>query len=299
MLNELFLLGPDKPDVKMIQEILESVNKSYLYCNKDGERVNTDTKNQGDEFNNIAVDKLYLIECQPEKIVIAGWPVHQDIVKIENVVGSPREYWEKSAIGNFYKEVFPGYNPPEEIRMSAAADYSLRAAYSGLCPGVDKSKLYKFRIEKKKLKEKDLKLVEVLLRGVFANIPKLLVPLGWEIVVNLMGGIQYCTECECIRVSKIDPPFSYKEIAEHNHKWKYYKHSLEGALTEFSCYIGIPVLYTVPHGIGEGGKKTKKVKLVGSDGRAIKEFMASWARKEGIRDVYGDSDRGYAGGYLY
>lgn len=56
----------------------------------------------------------------------------------------PSEYWDASSVGQV--ATLLGIKPSEDLRIAAAADHCLAAAYAGQCPGVDPSALAEYRI---------------------------------------------------------------------------------------------------------------------------------------------------------
>jgi len=59
----------------------------------------------------------------------------------------PKKYWEASSLGQVLKLLYPRCNEfHENLKLVAAADHCLAAAYRGKCPGVDPDELMRWRI---------------------------------------------------------------------------------------------------------------------------------------------------------
>ena len=60
---------------------------------------------------------------------------------------APSEYWAASSLGQVFALLYPGFKEAHgDLRLTAAADHCLGAAYRGECPGVDPDTLMRWRV---------------------------------------------------------------------------------------------------------------------------------------------------------
>lgn len=152
-----------------------------------------------------------------------------------------------------------GLTPTKADYLTAAADHCLRDAYAGRCPGIDRDELLAFRIEAKAKRRK------VSPHTILGQIDSARSYLA-STITTVIGG---------------------EEIAD-----------LRGIgtipdLPEASAYYGLPW-------IADTGGRADRKKLVIQSGRrsTIETFILDFGPRAGLVDIYGDPDRGYAGGYF-
>lgn len=148
---------------------------------------------------------------------------------------------------------------PEEYLLAAAADHCLAAAYRGECPGVDPDALMRWRVETRAAHQG--RAVE----DVLADVERARTALREAPVVSLAEGIQ----ARDLRGPAIP------ELPE-------------AAAREGECFLA---------SIADRDGRIKVVCQSGAP-EQIEAFMRVWAPREGLVDIYGDSARGFAGGYL-
>lgn len=180
---------------------------------------------------------------------------------------APEKFWEASSIGQLHRLLTRAYWVPSEVAdaafgeeryLVAASDHCPSHAFQGRCPGVDIAALTAMRARNSAAFNKQTP--EEWLLVVNAAIEKLkLLP------VAVAGGHEY-------RVSTEDIPL----------------------LNHAQLIAGLPVQY-----IMQGTVRDPRVKvgLLGGEPAMIMAWMVEKAAGE-LVDVYGDAQRGYAGGYL-
>ncbi len=165
------------------------------------------------------------------------------------------------------------FAPPTEILLAAAADHCLGAAYRGECPGVNPDALMRWRVET---------------RARFQR----------RSVDEMLADIEQAREAlrrapMVILGAHPDPdapdlPDPYHPIAACDMRGIHVAELPEAAAREGVCFVadGLPDA----HG---------RVKVVCQSGRPdqIRAFIEDWAVSEGLVDIYGDPERGFAGGY--
>lgn len=178
----------------------------------------------------------------------------------------PSAYWEASSIGQVYQHLADGGIPATALAdafgteryLVAASDHCPSHAFMGRCPGIDIAELKAMRARNSAAFNK---MTEAeWLATVDAAIATLR-----ELPVAYAGGGEY-------RVAVEDIPL----------------------LNHAQLIAGIPVQYIMQ---GNARDARCKVGLLGGEPEMISAWMAEKSAGE-LVDVYGDPQRGYAGGYI-
>jgi len=173
----------------------------------------------------------------------------------------PEQFWEASSLGQvarllgYSSPEIPGFDP-DELRVVAAADHCLAAAYAGRCPGVDPENVKVFR-ENSRAEFLELSLEEY--RDLISKAEQALLE-----APELVPGI--------------------KNLGE--------QHVREAP--EAACRLGIAFLAQIT----EKGSGRKKVVLQGAVRPEHVNAFKAGELIPGLKDAYGDPQRGFAGGYL-
>jgi hypothetical protein len=178
----------------------------------------------------------------------------------------PAAYWEASSIGQVFNHLLEGGIPLDyledafgpERMLIAASDHCPSHAFMGRCPGIDVSALKEMRARNSASFNKMT--VEEWVAVVDSSIDILR-----ALPIAVAGGGEY-------RVSTTDVPL----------------------LNHAQLIAGIPVQYVMS---GNARDPRTKVGLLGGEPEMISAWMAEKSAGE-LVDVYGDPQRGYAGGYI-
>ena len=179
----------------------------------------------------------------------------------------PAEFWAASSIGQVFQHLFDGGVPAmslveafgEERYMIAASDHCPSHAFMGRCPGIDVTALKAMRARNS---------------AAFCNmsveewtaIVDSSIAILRALPVATAGGGEY-------RVSVVDVPL----------------------LNHAQLIAGIAVQYVMS---GNARDPRTKVGLLGGEPPMISAWMAEKLSTGELVDVYGDPQRGYAGGYI-
>lgn len=177
---------------------------------------------------------------------------------------------------------------PHELVLTAAADHCLLHAYDNRCPGVEPDTLMQWRIRsrskfQKRTIEEILSDVEAARRALW-EAPTIV--LGWECLcgdTNLPNGCGSDSVYSGIECDDSDP------IEAVDMRGRHIPELPEASARERLCFIadGLP-------------DRDGRIKIVCQSGSAeqVSAFMWDWAPCNGLVNIYGDPERGFAGGYL-
>lgn len=137
----LFVLGASDPEMTTIERLVKEAGYSVTYAMHEGQRVRPETAYRADPCGTYSA---VWVECAP----ITGIPRGATIVDHHKPGDpgfgkQPDQYWVGSSLGQVCDLL--GIEPNEELRIVAAADHCLSAAYHGRCPGVDPVALRQWR----------------------------------------------------------------------------------------------------------------------------------------------------------
>ena len=207
-------------------------------------------------------DRVVLFECDPDLThgvkVVARCDHHRP--GDPGYGRPPEEYWEASSLGQLCAIL--GVEPDDEMRIVAAADHCLAAAYAGRCPGVDPRDLLEWRVS---------------CRAEFQGRPKA------EVLSDITAA------CSAIRSARRDSlgvaDLRARPVRE---------------LPEASARMGVPVLYRLPAGPNAPDGASAKEGILGDlDGAAVRTYMERWRQDEHtVGNPWGDPTRGFAGRWV-
>ena len=304
-MKRLFVLGSKDIEMDAVESLLRTLGEEYIYAKKNNKRVSPSTAYTDGDIDEIdsSYDTVIFVECNMNL-------KNKDLVihKIDHhFIGdfgygkSSKDYWNASSLGQVWNMLKPiNEIPPKKYRYIAAADHCLRKAYAGECVNINKNFLLDRRIRIKaafKGKTQDeiknnisyaLKIVEKI-KELNINIMNV----GGEKLIDLREGILICNKCKDIGIIKDSKPI-YLKITDEEcvHEITKWTPSIP-EIIEASCISEVAVLEIV----NERDTQRKKVLLMSSDGRAVNIFLNSMAAEMDLEEVYGDSARGFAGGY--
>lgn len=183
-----------------------------------------------------------------------------------------------------------------DAHLIAAADHCLSHAYRGECPGVDPDALMGWRI-RSRAEFQGRPVAEVLsdieLAMASLRVAKLidLRPCATCDSVGRVPGDEYPCGADCCGYETHVCPDCDGSASElcRDMRGQHIPELPEASAREGICFIadGLP---------GPDGR----IKIVCQSGTPdeIRAFMAQWAPPNGLTDIYGDPQRGFAGGYL-
>jgi hypothetical protein len=257
----LFILGARDPEMMLIETLVIRTRHRLAYAMADERRVYAGNAYKADRTSarqGQPHGPMVWVEC-----ALADGSGPRDIVVDHHHDGDPgysmppERYWEGSSLGQVCTLL--EITPTPELRLAAAADHCLSAAYRGLCPGVDPAKLRAWRIASR------------------AN---------WQ---KVDPGTLQMTINDAIEQVKALQPFI---IAGHEF-FDAMDHDIP-ELSEASAILGRPVMYSMP----EPRSGRIKVGALNGSPVMLDDWMRCARDVLKLEDVYGNPIRGYAGGYL-
>jgi hypothetical protein len=279
MAKRIWILGASDPEMEAIEALLKGEGELVIYATVGGRRVSpgeayradTPSSQEYEEIRRFG-GKIFLVECEPrdprlglQSLLEVDCSAMVDVIDHHRPGDPgygrpPSEYWKASSLGQVWSAL--GWNeeePSPELLMTAAADHCLGAAYRGECPRVNPEDLMRWRAASR------AKFQRRTVPEVLADVERARELLRSAPRVELESGIFVAD-------------LRGKEIPE---------------LPEAAAREGVAFLAT-PR---PGPDKRIKVVLQAASPEQIRAFM-SWAPVQGLRDLYGDPARGFAGGYL-
>ena len=140
----LVVLGAFDPEMRAIEELVLTHGHFTVEALSKGSRVTSRTAYEADIPP--CADAQVWVECRPRE----GFGQNKVIIVDHHLPGDPGygvpalEYWQASSIGQICSLI--GHEPTNRLRIIAAADHCLSAAYRGECPGVDPQRLCEWRV---------------------------------------------------------------------------------------------------------------------------------------------------------
>jgi hypothetical protein len=278
--RRIFILGAADPEMEVIEALLKGEGEVVIYATVGGRRVSPGEAYKADipsseEYEHIRRfgGEIFLVECEPRDPRLGLQSISEvDCAAVVDVIDhhrpgdpgygrSPSEYWGASSLGQVWAALGWGEEKPSsELLMTAAADHCLAAAYRGECPGVNPEDLMRWRaFSRAKFQRRTV-------QEVLADVERARDLLRSAPRVELWAGISVAD-------------LRGKEIPE---------------LPEAAAREGIAFLAT-PR---PGPDKRAKVVLQAASSEQVRLFLEKWAPQNGLKDIYGDPNRGFAGGYL-
>ncbi|HEX7382498.1 MAG TPA: hypothetical protein VF265_10145 [Nevskiaceae bacterium] len=263
----LFVLGASDPEMHAIERLLTEVHAPFMHAMVGGKRVypanayRARLPLQADSLR-LCGTRIYLVECVD--------PAPPGVRRIDHhrpgdpgYAHPPVTYWQASSIGQtvavLREEGLATIAITPEMRMTAAADHCLGAAYRGDCPGVEPDALLRWHVASRAAFER--RSAEDVLADIAAT----------QRTLRQAPRVMLNDDCKTADVRHARVP----EL-------------LLAAASAGQCCLSAVV--------ARDGR-TKIGCLVGSPAQ-IAAFMQEWAPAHGLVDVYGDPLRGFAGAYV-
>lgn len=263
----LFVLGAADPEMNAIEHLLSASGVSFVHATVDGKRVypaNAYRATVPDAASALLQrgGRVYFVECvgdAPEGAtrIDHHWPGDPGYGRPAN------EYWDASSLGQTVAALRDGIVDAvaitPEMRMVAAADHCLGAAYHGDCPGVDPDALMRWHVASRAAFEGRSE------QAVLRDVEAARMALRAASRVELAPGI----DAADMRETPV------REL-------------LMAAAREGQCCLSA---------VRARDGRTKIGCLVGSAAQ-VETFMQTWAPAQHLVDIYGDAVRGFAGAYV-
>lgn len=265
-MHGLFVLGAKDPEMDRIEEILKQQSQRYIHAKIGGRRVHAGNAYHADNAHEIPFcAEVIFVECEIPGIRFKTRIDHHR-------PGDPgyekdaRHYWEGSSLGQLHIHLGITERSPADCAL-AAMDHCFNQAMQGYCPGANPG--------------------VVLARNLFAIADSFGITLDEvngavnrlagtirEAPVLMIGGYPVRLLPENLGVG-----YTLEQLAA------YIAAALEDEAILIRCRNE------------ENGPE--KVVLRGNvDTALVRYFMQTWAPAEGIIEIYGCPERGYAGGFL-
>lgn len=273
-MNNTFVLGAPDPEMVAIEGLLAGAGVPYVHATVSGKRCTADNAYHTDgSIPALPADAaVILVECGGAFFSrIAGVIDHHR--RGDPGYGQPASnYWLASSIGQVFTYLGSALSEldssdKDELLFTAAADHCLAAAYRGLCPDVNPDELMLWRVSSKAEFQRrpipniiaDIDATRAALRAASACSPNAVGSAGW-----LPGASDQVID------------FGDTTLPE---------------LPEAAAREGIAYLATVT---APGGRRKRVL------GAASPSLVRAWMAGEGraLKELYGDPERGFAGGYL-
>lgn len=264
-----FILGADDPEMTEIEKILASLGKKFQHAMYEGERVHPGNAYKADPIRLKRKTIAVLVECEPKDFFGSNAMVR---VIDHHRPGDPgfnlshELYWDASSIGQIYKLLNLG-EPTQEHRTLAALDHCMVHARRGKCPKVDPVVLKTMSRQhiafRKKVAADDVESCIHEMREVINSSP--VIRMRKQDVIDLTSvplGVGYSLEYLCTQEALADLN-KVALIRTKNRAGHVDKVLICGAVTK----------------------------------ETVKFFMKVWAKRNGLINIYGVPERGYAGGY--
>lgn len=263
----VFVLGASDPEMRAIAKLLTETGTPFVHATVDGKRVYP--ANAYDAIAPAEVGKAlghggkaWLVECVREVPPGAARIDHHHAGD-PGYGRPPAEFWHASSLGQtvaaLTRELGLAVTITPEMRMIAAADHCLGAAYAGDCPGIDADALLSWHVAA---------------RATFERRPESAILADVELSRAALRGAPRL---------ELGPGIFVADMRERNAP-----ELLMAAAREGQCCVSA---------VKTRDGRTKIGCLVGSEVQ-VTTFMESWAPAQHLVDVYGDSVRGFAGAYL-
>lgn len=337
MSKRLWVLGSADPEMERIEELLRTVGEDYVHATRNGERVRGGDAYRCDpvegathwvECESPGQEREAVIDHhrpgdpgygRPPDDFLSASSIGQVISELARLGALP-ESWERLSgvpgafpAGAFIDRVWGSASPrwligagtwivvPHALILCAAADHCLAHAYRGLCPWVAPDELMHWRAESRAahqgryamevladIERARAKLRTAPLAVVWAECPDCGEAAQAKYATEGIDWDGSCSIGGCYEGGNSSPgrvvAAEYKDM-----RGRHVPELPEASAREGLCFIadGLPD----PDG---------RVKVVCQSGTAaqIRAFLEVWAPAQGLVDVYGDPERGIAGGYV-
>lgn len=298
-MRRLWVLGAMDPEMETIEGILKARGETFCHALIAMDERAARTVMPHEAYRNdtsvppcdTALDEIVLVECEPGSLP----PVRVRVVDHHRPGDPgygkpPGDYWAGSSLGQVVDLLGCWDDFCDEhkahLRMVAAADHCLGAAYKGQCPGVSPEDLMRWRAESRAAFQR--RPVE----DVLADIQAAQQALADAPVLQLLSvadmphtrdhdwSRSVCEGCarDPVVVRDMRRPKPVQELPE-------------AAMRLGVGYVSGPLIETAPDGT------KRRLKYTCSGTREVIEAFYGWAERNGLVDAYGDSARGFAGAY--
>lgn len=294
MIDRLFVLGAPDPEMIAIERLLVEREIPYVYAvsTKDPSRRVAPSETYTATLPDGAppAEAYYFVECEiflsPEQ-----WAEGQSGCSIRldhhrpgdrGFGRPPEEYWSASSIGQVWRELEGDTAPPEDLLYVAAVDHCLSHAYSGRCPGIDPARLLEWRVcSRSSFLGKTPEQLIADIRSARAALT------AAPIMVLRTDSAYSCADAGCGCGQCFD--IAERRIIARDMRAAHVPELPEAGCLAGECYVAV----VPPDATGR-----KKVVCQGGSPDQIRAFMNDWAPAEGLTGIYGDPERGFAGGYV-
>lgn len=257
----LFVLGARDPEMMIIEGLIQKAGHKVAYAMTGERRVYAGNAYAADRTSARPGQHrgpIVWVEC-----ALADTSVPRDIVVDHHHEGDPgfsmppERFWEGASLGQVCTLL--GIEPTQELRLAAAADHCLNAAYLGRCPGITPQEMRAWRLASRAAWQKVSP--EALAQRIEAGIAQV------QSLTRLrVGGFEFADALD-------------REIPE---------------VAEASAILGMAVMYT----LAEPRSGRVKVGALNGTPEMLEAWMDFARSVLDLADVYGSPVRGYAGGYL-
>lgn len=264
-----FVLGAPDPEMESIELAVMAAGMSCYHAKIGPYRVRANDAYRADSVYNEAGlraelregAKLVFVECWCDRLP----DIDHAVIIDHHRPGDPgygrppAEYWAASSIGQVCDLL--GIEPTDELRLVAAADHCLAAAYRGECPGVNPDALMRWRVAS---------------RAAFQR----------RSPAELLADIEQ-TRSALRKAERITLALGIEPIADMRRE-KPWPELPEAAAREGIGYFAGPL---------RDVSNKLKYTCNGSP-EQVRAWMNEYAPRLGIREIYGDPERGFAGGFI-
>lgn len=153
-MSYLFVLGASDPEMTAIETVIDRSQHVVAHSYANARRVHSGNAYAWDslgptEMRAVRGARVVLVECAPARAEL----LHDaaSVVCVDHHRAGdpgynrpPPEYWAASSLGQVCTML--GVVATAQLKLVAAADHCLSAAYAGICPGVDPVALGEWRI---------------------------------------------------------------------------------------------------------------------------------------------------------
>ncbi|MFC0666121.1 hypothetical protein ACFSKY_14425 [Azotobacter chroococcum] len=257
----LFVLGARDPEMVIIEGLVRNAGHKVAYAMAGERRVYAGNAYAAERTSARPGQQrgpVVWVEC-----ALADRAVPRDLVVDHHHAGDPgfsmpaERFWEGASLGQVCTLL--GIEPTQELRLAAAADHCLNAAYLGRCPGITAQQMRAWRLASRAAWQKISP--EVLAERIEAGIAQL------RTLGRLrIGGFEFADALD-------------RQIPE---------------VAEASAILGVAVMYS----LAEPRSGRTKVGALNGSPEMLEAWMAFARDVLDLADVYGSPLRGYAGGYL-
>lgn len=257
----LFVLGASDPEMQYIERLALTHGHQVVHAFSRGRRVHAGNAYDADFIPVSTEDypgQVVWVEC-----AMQNQSGTREVVVDHHQPGDPgydlppASYWKGSSLGQVCELI--GVRPSRELRMAAAADHCLSAAYQGLCPGVDRLEFRRWRLKMKaRWKRVDVQ----------------------ALADRVSEAVDLLASMKKVRVGE----YEFVDALDHR----------AHEIAEASAILGYPVMYAIE----DQRTGLIKVGALNGSAEMMRAWMDYAHQVMKLKDVYGSPVRGYAGGYF-